>query len=166
MYVGVAIDPVMADRLVMSLLAPKTAADKFSLAFAASDAPVPPCATPTSEPSQTPVPMVPSVVMLVCPGHVVEMRRPLLLASRLVPFSLTENALEMSCSPLPAVYVPAPENCVQGILVTPIVPVDPAVVTQPVAKSVAPSSINVNAPGTSAQLFMSVVRVQPLDAAA
>ena len=50
--------------------------------------------------------------------------------------------------------------------VTPIVPVEPAVVTQPVDDNVAPSSINVNAPGTSAQVFMSLVRVHPLALAA
>ena len=156
----------MADILVMSLFAPRTAADRFSLAFGASDAPVPPCNTAMSVAAQVPVLIVPTVVMLVCPAQVVEMRRPLLVASRLVPFNLTENWFDNSCSPSPAVYVPAPENCVQGIAVAFMIPVDPAVVTQPVADSVTPSSIKVNAPGTSDHIFMSAVRVQPLDAAA
>ena len=76
------------------------------------------------------------------------------------------NVVPIRDKPVPALYVPAPENCVQGMAVTPIVPVDAAVVTHPVFSKVVPDSINVNAPGTSDQVFMSAVRVQPLALAA
>lgn len=76
------------------------------------------------------------------------------------------NVLPVRVKPVPAKYEPAPENCDQVIGVTLIVPPWLDVQTQPVSAKVVPASTNVNALGTSAQVFMSVVRVQPLALAA
>ena len=56
-YVGVSMPPVKAVILVMSLLAPRTAAERFARAPAASVAPVPPLAT-TSVPASVTAPVV------------------------------------------------------------------------------------------------------------
>ena len=76
------------------------------------------------------------------------------------------NCVPVNVNPVPAVYVPAPENCDQVTAVTPSVPPGLTVHTQPVSPNVAPSWINVNADTNSAQLFASVVLVQPVADAA
>ena len=81
-----------------------------------------------------------------------------------LPPITAENCVPESVMPEPAVYVPAPENCVHGIAVVPSVPPWSAVQVQPVLPFTVPCSTKQNAPGTSLQLSMSLARVHaPVD---
>ena len=77
--------------------------------------------------------------------------------------ALNTDPIKLKPADVLAVYAPAAENCDQVIAVVPIVPVASAVDTQPVSALVEPVSTNVNAPGTSAQTFMSVERVNTVE---
>ena len=59
--------------------------------------------------------------------------------------TLTLNTLPVNVSPVPAVYVPAPENCVKSIGSVPIV-VTLDVCTQPVLSYCVPAVTNVKSP--------------------
>ena len=62
------------------------------------------------------------------------------------------NWLPVSVSPVPAVYVPAPENCVNTISVVPTTITDDELLvhTHPVSALTVPVSVNVNAEYISA----------------
>ena len=72
--------------------------------------------------------------------------------------TLTENCCPVKVKPAPAVYVPAPENCVNTMLLVPITTLS-VVCTQPVSPFCVPDIINKKSPpATSAVVSKSVAR--------
>jgi len=91
------------------------------------------------------------------------------LVSPVPPFAtdtgvVSEKTDPVSVSPVPAVKVPAPENCDHGRAVVPSVPPAFAVQTKPQSAFVVPCSIKVKAEVSSSHVSASVVRVHAPDA--
>ena len=92
-----------------------------------------------------------------------------LLVSVCVPDRVTtvesiEKAEPLKDNPVPAVYVPAPENCANAIAVVPTVTVALFVHTHPVSAFTVPSSTKTKADGNSAAASISTARVGAPDA--
>ncbi len=77
---------------------------------------------------------------------------------------VSEKTDPVSVSPVPAVNVPAPENCDHGRAVVPSVPPAFAVQTKPQSAFVVPCSMNVKAEVRASHVFASVVRVHDPEA--
>ena len=91
------------------------------------------------------------------------------LVSPVPPFAtatgdVSEKTEPVSVSPVPAVNVPAPENCDHGNAVVPRVPPAFAVQTKPQSPFAVPCSMNVKAEVSSSHVFASVVRVHDPEA--
>jgi hypothetical protein len=91
------------------------------------------------------------------------------LVSPVPPFAtatgeVSEKTDPVSVSPVPAVNVPAPENCDHGRAVVPSVPPAFAVQTKPQSPFKVPCSINVKAEVRASHVFASVVRVHDPEA--
>ena len=72
--------------------------------------PVPPYVGPISDPCQVPVPIVPRVVMDVCPTYAAEISTESVFTVILLAVPTTSYAFPFCIRPAPAVAADAPEN--------------------------------------------------------